>query len=305
MAPERDDHSGLSQYASDEFAEFYDFWIDDSWPPPFEDIETYWEAIQSLVAVHSERTDPITVVEIGAGTARVLKDLLKRARDQGIPLTNVKIYQTDPEQVMLRRGEKFLKNNPELARIAPVHWAVASGETFTSVLPGLKASTDLVIWTGGGFSHILSEEGQFAFLQQVEMALRPRSSTATCILSVLNQSIPSKNPFLRGDFSVPDAGKIFERPFVAQSNEQSGLTYRKFPNEVMWDGKFRHDRFTLQLERASDEAEPEKIEMETSLMNFDEDGWPGLVEKAGLRIAHVKEYSVGRFYYLERMVDNK
>ncbi|KAF7503914.1 hypothetical protein GJ744_002995 [Endocarpon pusillum] len=35
---------------------------------------------------------------------------------------------------------------------------------------------------------------------------------------------------------------------------------------------------------------------------FDEEAWPGLVDKAGLRIVQEKDHAIGRCYYLQKKV---
>ena len=146
MESDSSSHGRLMPYSTDCFAEFYDLWAY-KWVlgKQFPDITIYWEAILSAMKSHEGQEGPITVVDIGSGTGRALRDVLERARDSETLLPNVNFWATDPGEAMLRRGELYIQRHPELKRIAPVKWEKASGEDFASVLPELKGSSDLIM----------------------------------------------------------------------------------------------------------------------------------------------------------------
>ena len=278
-------------YSTDCYAEFYDLWCDSIVGRHAADEETYWEAIQTQISSHRGQEDPINVIEIGTGSGRCLKDLIERAYESDIPLPHVRFYGVDPAKPMLKRGKAYFEARPELQKIAPLRWVDATGENFIDVLPHLQGKADLVMWTGGGFSHMLSESQQLAFLQQVAAALRTGSPTATGLVLVYNQSIPSR--------ITPGASEIFEIPWEGRSEDDRSITYSKSANEVLWKGPLRHDRWTVTILRDGQKIHVEKIEH--TLMNLDEEGWPQLVQKAGLRISHQKELgSLGIFYCLQK-----
>ena len=83
-------------------------------------------------------------------------------------------------------------------------------------------------WTDGCFSHLCSEEQQLAFLRQMRAALRAGESSATGIVLVYNQSIPSRK--------TAAASKVFEIPWEGRSEDDPGVLYRKCRNEVTWEG---------------------------------------------------------------------
>lgn len=287
-----DKNDRVLPYSTDCYAEFYDLWCDSLVVGRHAaDEETYWEAIQTQISSHNGKETPINVIEIGTGSGRCLKDLLERAYDGNTPLPHVRFYGVDPAKPMLKRGKAYFQARPELQKIAPVQWVDATGENFIDVLPHLKGAADLVMWTGGGFSHMCSEAQQLAFLQQVAAALRTGSLAATGLVLVYNQSIPSR--------MTAGASEIFEIPWQGRSEEDPRVVYRKSANEVLWKGPVRHDRWTVAIVRDGQEVHTEKIEH--TLMNLNEEAWPQLVQKAGLRISHQKELgSLGIFYYLQK-----
>lgn len=197
----------IKAYTTDYYAEFYDLWVVSFWPPQWKEVNIYWDVIQSMMASRKDdaNSGPINVVDIGCGTGRVLKDLLERSRNSATSLSHLKIYEVDPSETMMRRGQAFLHAYSDLQKVAPVEWVKASGEEFTSVLPQVKGLSDLVLFSGGGFSHIDTEENQLLFLRQVAAALRTHSRTAVGIILVVDESIPSRaiDPAASEMFEVP------------------------------------------------------------------------------------------------------
>lgn len=295
MAGQDETSAPIMPYTTDYYAEFYDLWNGSFWPPQWKDIVLYWDVIQSLIASrkHDQESGVINVVDIGCGTGRVLKDILERSRDNATPLPNVRFYGVDRSETMLRRGKAFLQAHPDLQKIAPVEWVNASGEKFTSVLPQLEGSSDLVAWTGGGFSHVDTEENQLLFLNQMAVALRSQSSIG--MILVLDQSIPSRA-------TDPATSEVFEVPWEGPSIEKPDWTYHKSVNDVFWKGPLRYDCWTISVRNTKNGEEVHKERIEHTLLNLDEGNWPGLVKKAGLKISRVQEVDgFGLCYYLQKL----
>ncbi|MCJ1423156.1 hypothetical protein MMC29_001037 [Sticta canariensis] len=287
----------IKPYTTDCYAEFYDLWNGSFWPPQSKDIAIIWDAVQSLIASrkNDQESGPINVIDVGCGTGRVLKDLLERSRDSATPLPNVKFYGVDLSRTMLRRGEAYLQVHPDLQKIAQVEWVNASGEQFTSVLPQLKNSCDIVAWSGGGFSHLDSEEKQLLFLRQMAVALRSHPSSALGIIPVLDQSIPSRA-------ADPATSEVFEVPWKGLSVENPDVTYFKSVNEVFWKGPVRHDCWTISVRETKSGEELHSEQIEHTLLNLDEDKWPSLVKQAGLQISRVQELpGWGLIYFLQKI----
>ena len=285
----------IEPYTTDCYAEFYDLWNGSFWPPQSKDVAIVWDAVQSLIASrrNDQESGSINVIDVGCGTGRVLKDLLERSRDSATPLPNVKFYGVDLSKPMLRRGEAYLQAHPDLQKVAQVEWVNASGEQFTSVLPQLKDSCDLVAWSGGGFSHLDSEEKQLLFLRQMAVALRSHSSSALGIIPVLDQSIPSRA-------ADPATSEMFEVPWEGRSVANPDVTYHKSVNEVFWKGPVRHDCWTISVRKTENGEELHSEQIEHTLLNLDEDKWPSLVKQAGLQISRVQELPEwGLIYYFQ------
>ena len=294
MASQDEDRAWVTPYSTDYYAEFYDLWNGSFWGLQWLDIAVYWDIIQGLIA--SRKNDPadgpINVIDLGCGSGRAFKGLLERSRDSATPLSNVKIYGVDPSKTMLQRAEAYLRAHPELQKVAPVELVNAWGEDFTSALPQLKGSVDFVMWSGGGFSHLTSEESQLLLLQQFAIVLRAKSPTAIGLIPVLDQSIPSR--------VKPADSEVFEVPWEGPSEENPDVTYHKSANEVFWKGPVRHDLWTVSVRKRGEEIYKETIDH--TLMNLDEENWPALVKKAGLQITRAQEVDgFGIFYYLQKL----
>lgn len=294
-----DDESRISSrivlpYTTDCYAEFYDLWCDSFVVGRHaSDEETYWSAIQSLIHHRQQHPDdgPINIVEIGTGSGRCLKDLFERASDSDSKFRNVHFYGIDPSAPMLKRGKAWFDKRPALQKIAPIGWIETVGEDFTKRLPQLRGATDLVMWTGGGFSHLCSRQQQLAFLRQMCTALRDGSSS-TGIILVYNQSLPSR--------TSPTASKVFEVPWEGRSEEDSSILYRKSQNQVSWEGSIRRDRWDVAILKDGVKFHKEKVDH--TLMNLDESRWPDLVREAGLRIDKEEELQdMGIFFFLKKI----
>ena len=285
-------------YTTDCYAEFYDLWCDSFVVGRHAaDEETYWSAIHSLIRFRSSNHSifpegsPINIVEIGTGSGRCFKDLFDRANDTGTPFPNVHFYGIDPSVPMLKRAIAWFDRRPTLKEIAPTEWFEGLGEDFTEKLPQLKGASDLVMWTGGGFSHLCSEEQQLAFLRQMRAALRAGQASATGIILVYDQSIPSRK--------TAGASQVFEVPWEGRSEDDPSLLYRKSRNEVTWEGPVRRDRWEIAIWKMSVEIHTEKVDH--TLMDLDEGKWPSLVKQAGLKIEREEPLEgMGIFFFLKR-----
>lgn len=178
-----------------------------------------------------------------------------------------------------------------MKEIAPIEWVEGVGQEITAKLPHLTGVSDLVMWTGGGFSHLCSAEHQLAFLRQMSAALRDGGS-ATGIVLVYNQSIPSR--------MTAASSELFEIPWEGRSEEDSAILYRKSRNEVLWEGPVRRDRYDIAVVKEGVEFHREKVDL--PLMNLDEGKWPRLVREAGLRIDREEELEgLGLFFFLKKV----
>ncbi|MCJ1453151.1 hypothetical protein MMC28_003496 [Mycoblastus sanguinarius] len=284
-------------YTTDSYAEFYDLWCDSlvvGRHAP--DEEVYWNAIHTLIPPPPQtQQHAINVVEIGTGSGRCLKDLFERAHNTGVSFPNVHFYGIDPSAPMLKRARAWFDARPALKQVAarPIEWVEALGEDFIDAqLPRLRGACDLVMWTGGGFSHLCSEGQQRSFLRQMFGALRGGGGgAARGIVLVYDQSIPSR--------MSEAASEVFEIPWEGRSEEDPRVVYRKSGNEVSWEGPVRRDRWDVGVWREGVEVWREKVDH--LLMNLDEERWPGLVREAGLSIEREEELEgMGVFFFLKK-----
>ena len=193
---------------------------------------------------------------------------------------------------MLKRAMAWFDKRPALTSIAPIEWVEGVGEDFTDKVPHLKGACDLVMWTGGGFSHLCSEEQQLAFLKQMRAALRDGgSAAATGIILVYDQSIPSRKNAA--------ASRVFEVPREGRSEEDPGVGFRKSGNEVSWEGPVKRDRWDIAVVKGEVVIHRETVDH--TLMDLDEVRWLTLVEEAGLKIEKEEELEgMGVFFFLKR-----
>lgn len=287
-------------YTTDCYAEFYDLWCDTFIVGRHAaDEEIYWSAIHDLICArqssHSSMSKDISIniVEMGVGSGRCLKDLFERANDTGTLFPNVRFYGIDPSTPMLKRAMSWFGKRPTLKAIAPITWIEGLAEDFTEKTPQLVGASDLVIWLGGGFSHLCSEELRLAFLRQMCAALRDRDSSATGIILMYNQSIPSRR--------TPASNQIFEVPWEGRSEDDPSILYRKSRNKVSWEGPVRHDQWEISLEKGETEVHKETVRHE--MLDLDEARWPLLVEKAGLKIEKEEELEGRGVFFLLKSID--
>ena len=193
---------------------------------------------------------------------------------------------------MLKRTMAWFDKRPALKEMALIEWVEGVGEDFTDKLPQLKGACDLVMFTGGGFSHMCSEEQQLAFLRQLRAALRDGDSAATGIILMYNQSIPLRKTAW-GD-------RMLEIPWEGRGEVDASIGYWKIRNEVSWEGPVRRDRWEIAMLKGEVEVHREKVDH--TMMDLDEGRWPILVEEAGLKVE--KEEAMEElelFFYLKRI----
>ncbi|KAF7503913.1 hypothetical protein GJ744_002994 [Endocarpon pusillum] len=176
--------------AEENYVDFYDVHVAKFWKPrPDSGIQLIWEALQTLLSSKS-REGPLTVVDMGTGTGRIIKSLFQNARAKGMKTLDAKSYGIDPGLVILQRAKETLEADQELVQIAPVEWVSTDALGLTTDSPEVKGVTDFMFFAGGGFNHLLSAGEQLGFLREVAKALRTDSPNATAMIVFLGESIP-------------------------------------------------------------------------------------------------------------------
>ena len=303
-------------YSSSEWPEFYDLWIESIFGPgPAEDIAVFSKCLQSMID-DALPNQIITVLDVGTGTGRVIKDLCWTSMIKVPPNDGpvVKFVGMDHSSAMLSRAMRnfFEQSCVEGSRFGDPEWFHGSAARFGSSGMVLELKTDLVIFAAGGIGHLTADGEVKLFLEQVKKVLREaRGSVA--IVSVLNEFIPRRE----GDFaeqSMEHRGEeVQEEEVRIASRDNPGLVYVKSPTVTTWDGSVRTDRFSVKAVKeghgdkgSSMEAGSEVVwekDMAWSIKQFNEPAWQEEVKSSGLEIDSVQDGLLQRWYFLRRATE--
>src|SRR6266536_3889368 len=94
-------HGSSYAYADPHWAEFYDLWIAtlfDTENKPHEDVAFIWAAVETLLQHRPSSGDgdkKVKIIDVGTGTGRVVKSLVKCMIDEGVRLDEVEILGVD------------------------------------------------------------------------------------------------------------------------------------------------------------------------------------------------------------------
>ncbi|KAI4247458.1 MAG: hypothetical protein L6R40_001406 [Gallowayella cf. fulva] len=283
----------ISPFATDHYTDFYDTQVGHYWGSgEGSDIQLIWESLQEQLSLKG-CISPINVVSMGSGTGREIRTMLAKAPAAGLDKVDAHFFAIDPEPAMLRRGQAVLEAAAEgqLSKIANVDWIASDALSFTTDVPALRGATDLLFFAGGGFQHMLSPTEILGFLRQVARALRTGSTAATAVIVILGESLPSQMA------TIPNGDK---EPITIVSERQPELTFEKGIKEETWAGPYHVDTFTLKVKSTNDGKILKEFKFRFDLVLFDEEAWPELVSKAGLKIVKEKDYDVGKAFYLQK-----
>lgn len=281
----------ISPYADEHYIDFYDAHVAKFWKPGNDsDIELVWECLKGILR-SKDRPSPITVVDMGTGTGRIIRGLFSNATKEGIKKLDAKFYAVDPGSGMLKRGKDIVDADEEMRNMAPVNWVCSDALYFTTEEPAVRKKTDLLVFAGGGFQHLLSPSEILGFLREIEKALLDSAPHAMALLVILGESLPSKMA------SIPNYDA---EPSVVVSERNPKITYEKSAGTTTWAGDLHVDAFTLSVKSSSDGRVLKEFKFRYDLRLFNEEAWPGLVDQAGLQITREKDYAIGRAYFLQK-----
>jgi SAM-dependent methyltransferase len=298
-------------YAFVEWPEFYDLWVESLFGPgPAEDIAVFSKCLQGMI----NRAFPnqiITVLDVGTGTGRVIKDLCW-APTIKVPPNNgplIKFVGMDHSNAMLIRamGTFFEKSCDEDSRFGDPEWFRGSAAEFGQNGLPLEGKTDLVIFAAGGIGHLTTDGEVKLFLEQVRKVLRDQGGSVA-IVSVLNEFIPGREGDLAEHAKGNRGEEAQEEEVRIASRDNLGLVYVKSPTRTTWEGSVRTDKFSVKAvkERHGDDSSNSKVESEVvwekdmawSVKQFDESAWQEEVQSSGLVIDSVQEGLIQRWYFL-------
>lgn len=309
MDGQHDTHGSSYAYADPHWAEFYDLWIAtifDTANKPHEDIAILWSQLSAQLAIPKGKNSgkKFKVIDVGTGTGRVVKSLIKCAVDEGIGLGGLHILGVDHGAAMVERAEKtygkLAKDEGYERSGVTVLWQTCSATQLIEKNPAFEGETDLIIFAAGGLGHLTAEREVDTFLEEVAKLL---GSHGVMIISILNETIAmgGKNAPMREE-DAPDS----QESMTIRSEENEGLVYRKSGAWQRWDkrGLIRTDGFRIAMLEENRDRNEMKVaktkDVEWSLRIFEEATWERRVREKGLMIEGVKEGEIQRWYFLKR-----
>lgn len=274
-------------YSHSSYPEFYDLWTTHLFGhEASSDATIIVETIIRAIDRHVDIIKPVIVIDLGTGTGRVIKDVLRVLPQPRAPLTLVGV---DHSAAMLARAcsTTFALRDTmqEIAAKVNIQWIHASATTYADALlesssnegEPQNAVADVIIFSAGSIAHLTAPGERQAFLQQTATLLAPGG---VALVSVLT------------DFFVPIGGSIPERAseldegVALKSAEMPGTTFVKEPTVEEWDAarEVKTEKFSVQLVRDVDGGELWKETVGWSLRTLREKEWLDDVEGVGLLI---------------------
>jgi SAM-dependent methyltransferase len=301
MDSQHEKHGDSYAYSTPEWPEFYDLWVENLFGPgPAEDAAVFQNVLENLVAA-TPSEDIITVLDLGTGTGRVIRDLT-HAVTLRHDTARFRFIGVDHSRFMLDRARsRFGEQGGMYAT-----WLVGSAaDFFNEALKGAE-KIDILIFAAGGISHLTDGEETKSFLRQIKMGLR-KNNRSVAIISILHEFIEKLEP--KGEAQTAlEAGDELQDVKIPSKDHQ-GIMYIKSPTTTVRNGSFRTNRFSLKAIRETEECgRGQKIDipktiwerkMEWSLRDFNEGNWIEEVCSAGLRISSVKEGLIQRWYFIQ------
>ncbi|OAX80771.1 hypothetical protein ACJ72_04892 [Emergomyces africanus] len=227
---------------------------------------------------------PLTIVDIGTGTGRVLINLANDAKRNGLDLSNVHFIGVDNEKAMLERAEKAQEKLPSMARVGKIVWVLGEAATVASA-PALQnyiGGIDLLLFAAGSISHLTGAHEPQRFFAQVAKLLRPGSGRA--YIPIMNgviskRSITQEPVFERTWRKLQEAEGFPSKAFP-------NIIYKKYPvDESKVEGCIKTDYHNFHVIRQLESGEEEVIQkdrVEFSLRVWNEPEFLEWAKDAGL-----------------------
>ena len=263
----------MAAYLNADWAECYDLWV--HWlfgDGPAEDIPVFAHLLQDIAEMKPPGA-PITIVDLGTGSGRVLIDL--QAAMQKIRGRKFELWGVEPSAPMLDRAKKLwdaaveekMKEDPGAENAwnndkVHIHWRKCSATDFASNIGRqLGQGADLIIFAAGGFAHVTDNADIQTFLGQVRKALAP---DGIAIISFLREHLPESddNTFATHGAHATDPNSqlkaLLSKPQRIPSEEHEGWVYIKHPSTAKmrrtpgpWYEGIVTETFKLDIEHAT------------------------------------------------------
>ncbi|KAK2877274.1 hypothetical protein FQN49_001279 [Arthroderma sp. PD_2] len=191
-------------YESSFMSDFYDgFW--EGGKAPFDDSPVIFEAVKSAYKLRQPPPSPsdrFVVFDIGTGTGRVLRNLVRDAAKENFDMQNVELVGIDLAKPMLDRAKKLAK----MDHVGKVSWVLGNGLDMQAIPEIKDLKVDFLAFAVGSIGHLLGERDPETFLHEVSKVVRPETGRA--YIPLLSMQIAERHeagnmkPLWEGDMSM-------------------------------------------------------------------------------------------------------
>lgn len=285
-------------YDSPYMAELYELrWCQ----PDLPDMDIYWKAFTDLLSQHKQTATarPFTLLDIGAGTGRVVLGLLKRAAEASVDTSNTELIGLDNEPNMLDLAAKLESRSRGIS--PPVTWSLGTSLALDE-LPSLQQAgrgktIDLAIFAYGSVCHLKGDGELEQFFLQLAKVLTPGTGRAyVSLVDILFTRLgagPKSNS--ENAYTIP--------PVEIPSVEYPGIWYRNEMTPSTYQGHLCITGEKLQVVKREKDGREEEVHClsdELQLRVFSEEQVLGAIKAAGLRVVKVDKVDVDYFFVLQQ-----
>jgi SAM-dependent methyltransferase len=255
----------------------------------------------------------VSILDIGAGTGRVVLELLDAIAEDSLHLgpggeveLRFEFTALDDSQAMLNRALKkcidwIRQRKDEKSKSVQfgVNILCASAAKFAHEID--EESVQFAIFAAGGLTHLTEDEGIFNFLMEIGRVLDPKNGRA--VISILREFLKGGGG-AAGETSGEGVVDKDEEDVRLASKEWEGQIFVKSPTTYTWNGDLRSDKMTLRVED-EDGKVLRKSDLQMDVRMIEVGRWEQLVSKAGFEIVEKVDGDIQVWWILERMSDCK
>ncbi|EGD91830.1 hypothetical protein H112_00431 [Trichophyton rubrum D6] len=278
-----------SFYSSPYLAELYEL----QWAGPnMTDVELYAKAFMD--AVTKNRTNhPVTFLELGTGSGRVILGVLKRMAEASYDTSNIKMIGLDNSQNMLDMAAKMETKTKGIS--PPVTWTLGDAlelDQLPIFLPRADEHTtvDFLTFPLSSIVHMV-EDGQLErLLQQIGKVLTP--GTGRAYISLFNWFLIRPDD----DLQARKDDEVLPPPTGFPSAEFPSIQYHSEMKKSKYQGDLVIYRQEVQVFEQQDNCEKKEIEryyVTQTLRWFSENALLAAVEAAGLQVVERRMENTG------------
>jgi SAM-dependent methyltransferase len=292
-------------YQSPAWPEFYDLMTERYFgTQPAADAQLFSRILENVLPSFFY-TDPVTILDIGAGTGRVILDLLSfigqdgavEKRDYlslvrgGMIGRDYRFIALDNSQAMLDRAMRKISARTE-SRVEFEVDIVCDSTTHLSkyILPG---SIHLAIFAAGSICHLTGDGEVAQFLEELRKVLK---QDGRAVVSVLKE-------FMKIDGEPAKVASVVDKTETLRlpSRDREGEMYVKHPAQQAWKGSVRTDSWKLDIEnKVGLVKETHEMSMDARMLGTEE--FEILVRKSGFDIFESEEGDVQDWWVLKKTV---